>query len=53
MKNGSHATTVETFDGGESLFDDVIFDDGTDVFVIVSGFDEIEGFDPAVVGGLD
>ena len=44
---------AETFDRGESVFDNVILDDGADVFVVVSGFDEVEGFDPAVVGGLD
>jgi len=53
VKHGSHAVAAETFDRGESVFDHVILDDGADVFVVVSGFDEVEGFDPAVVGGLD
>ena len=52
MKDGSDTMSTKGFDCGESPFGDIIFDNGTNVFVIVSGLDKVECLEPTIVGGL-
>mmetsp|Transcript_14194 Transcript_14194/g.28313 ORF Transcript_14194/g.28313 Transcript_14194/m.28313 type:complete len:353 (+) Transcript_14194:391-1449(+) len=53
VEDGADAVSAEVLDGGEAVADDPVFDDPPDVLVGPPRPDEVEGLDPAVVGGLD